>query len=326
MDSLLAFFDPELILATVAGLALAYTVFSIIGPMFDNGTLDKRMRAVVTEREKIRARERAKMMEAQKHAALRARPKQFMADIVERFSLEKLFLDDNSRRQLKMAGFRGESPIIVFLYARFVLPFIFFAVALFWLFVVNTFGMSTFQRAMISMGIGVLGVFAPVVYISNTINKRQKSIRRAFPDALDMLLICVESGMSNDAGFKRVAEEIGVSSIPLAEEMMLTSAELAFLQDRRQALENFSYRTGLNEVKSVVLALQQADRYGTPIGSALRVLSQENRDARLAEAERKASALPPKLTVPMILFFVPVLMVVILTPAYISVTHMMGTH
>jgi tight adherence protein C len=142
---------------------------------------------------------------------------------------------------------------------------------------------------------------------------------RAFPDALDLLLICVESGMSIEAGFRRVANEIGTRSIALAEELMLTTAELSYLQERRQAYENLAKRTNLDGVKSVCIALQQAERYGTPMAQTLRVLAQENRDMRMAEAEKRAAALPPKLTVPMILFFLPCLFVVILGPAIIKV-------
>src|SRR5205823_3752562 len=133
-----------------------------------------------------------------------------------------------------------------------------------------------------------------------------------------LLLICVESGMSIEAGFKKVAIEIGTQSVPLAEEFTLTTAELSFLQERRQAYENLAKRTNLEGVKAVCLALRQAERYGTPLGRTLRVMAQENRDMRMAEAEKKAAALPPKLTVPMILFFLPVLFIVILGPAAIK--------
>jgi tight adherence protein C len=159
----------------------------------------------------------------------------------------------------------------------------------------------------------------PSLFLKNRIQHRQLSIKRAFPDALDLLLICVESGMSVEAGFKRVAAEMGTQSIPLAEELTLTTAELSYLQDRRQAYQNLATRTNLEGVKSVCMALQQAERYGTPMATTLRVMSQENRDMRMAEAEKKAAGLPPKLTVPMIVFFLPVLFVVILGPAAIRV-------
>jgi len=180
------------------------------------------------------------------------------------------------------------------------------------------------QPTSLKVGLCILAAYAgmqlPWLFLKNRITKRQLSIRRAFPDALDLLLICVESGMSIEAGFKRVSEEIGSQSIALAEELTLTTAELSYLQDRRQAYDNLARRTDLEGVRSVCVALQQAERYGTPLAQTLRVLAQENRDMRMSEAEKKAAALPPKLTVPMILFFLPVLFIVILGPAAIRVT------
>ena len=146
---------------------------------------------------------------------------------------------------------------------------------------------------------------------------------RAFPDALDLLLICVESGMSIEAAFTRVASEIGSQSVELAEEFALTTAELSYLPDRRQAFENLAKRCGHSGVKAVAAALNQAERYGTPLGQALRVTAQENREMRMQEAERKAAALPAKLTVPMIVFFLPSLFIVILGPAAMRVMHLM---
>ncbi len=144
-------------------------------------------------------------------------------------------------------------------------------------------------------------------------------MRQAFPDALDLLLICVESGMSIEHAFRKVSTEIGSSSVPLAEELALTTAELSYLPERRQAYENLAKRTDLDNIKSVSTVLIQAERYGTPLGQALRVLAQESRDQRMNAAEKKAASLPPKLTVPMIVFFMPALFIVILTPALIQI-------
>jgi tight adherence protein C len=134
------------------------------------------------------------------------------------------------------------------------------------------------------------------------------------------MLICVESGMSIEAAIRKVADEIGGQSVGLAEELILTNAELSYLPERRQAYENLNARTGLESVKSVTQALIQAERYGTPVAHALRVLANESRDMRMNAAEKKAAALPPKLTVPMILFFLPVLFAIILGPAAIQVS------
>jgi len=163
-----------------------------------------------------------------------------------------------------------------------------------------------------------IGSYLPNLFVENLAQKRQQAIKLVFPDALDMLLICVQSGMSVEAAFGKVAKEIASQSMELAEELSLTTAELSYLQDRRQAFDNLGKRTGIPGVKAVTTALIQAERYGTPVGQALRVMAKENRDIRQAEAEKKAAALPPKLTVPMILFFLPVLFVVILGPAAIG--------
>ena len=170
-----------------------------------------------------------------------------------------------------------------------------------------------------AFGGALLGFYLPDMYVSNRIQNRQQSIMRAFPDALDLLLICVESGMSIEAAFTKVAAEIGQSSVELAEELGLTTAELSYLPERRQAFENLAKRCGHDGVKAVAAALNQAEKYGTPMGQALRVTAQENREMRMMEAEKKAAALPAKLTVPMILFFLPCLFVVILGPAIMRV-------
>jgi tight adherence protein C len=217
------------------------------------------------------------------------------------------------------AGYRGQAPYVAFLFFRLITPVVMFAIALFYMFVV----LELEQPPMVKFGLCLVaaygGMQVPYFFLKNRISKRQLSIKRAFPDALDLLLICVESGMSIEAAFKRVSSEIGSQSIALAEELTLTTAELSYLQDRKMAYENLAKRTDLDGVKSVCMALQQAERYGTPLAQTLRVMSQENRDMRMSEAEKKAAALPPKLTVPMILFFLPVLFVVILGPAAIRV-------
>ena len=162
------------------------------------------------------------------------------------------------------------------------------------------------------------------VYLSNRTGRRQFSIRRAWPDTLDLMVIRVESGMAVENAFRKVSEEIATQSIELAEELALTTAELPYLADRRSAHDNLGRRTGLDGVKGVVTALVQSEKYGTPVGQTLRQFAQDQRHQRLNEAEKKAAQLPPKLTVPMILFFLPVLFAVIITPTIIqlqSVTH-----
>jgi tight adherence protein C len=230
-----------------------------------------------------------------------------------------VFEAEGSREMLRQAGMRSERHLITFLAMRLIAPIV---VAI----IVFVYSSTVFadrvppQMRIVATVVGlVVGFYLPNIIVKNLKTRRQDSIRRSWSDALDLLLICVESGMAVEPAMQRVAREIGSGSVALAEELTLTVAELSYLQDRRKAFENLGKRTGLPTVKSVVTSLIQSERYGTPLGTALRVLAQENRDNRMSEAERKAAALPPKLTVPMILFFLPVIFVVILGPSVILV-------
>lgn len=315
--------DPAMIVAVLVAIAVFGTLYSLALPYLERGDLDKRMKAVSTEREMIRARERARMNaeSSSGKATLRASNNQSVRQIVDKFNLRKALVDDNTVSRLRAAGFRSQNALNMFLVARFLLPFVVMALTAVWIFVLgNLDGRPFAVRMFITIVAGYVGFYLPNIYVTNRMNKRQHSIRRAWPDALDLMLICVESGISIEAAMRRVAEEIATQSPELAEEMVLTTAELSFLQDRRTAFENLGIRTQLEGVKSVTQALIQAERYGTPIATALRVLAQEGRDERMNEAEKKAAALPPKLTVPMILFFLPVLVAVILGPAGIQVS------
>lgn len=313
--------DPSMLIAVLVAIAVFASPYTIAVPFFERGDLNKRMKAVSTERELIRARERARMSaDAGGKASLRTQNNRSVRQIVERFNLREALVDENTMNKLRAAGFRSENALNTFLVARFLLPFLFFGLAIFWVFGLdNLADKPTPIRFLVTLGIAYVGFYAPNIFISNRMSKRQHSIKRAWPDALDLMLICVESGISIEAAMRRVSEELGEASPPLAEEMVLTTAELSFLPDRRVALENLGTRTQIPLVQSVTQALIQADRYGTPISQALRVLAQEGRDDRMNEAEKKAAALPPKLTVPMILFFLPVLVAVILGPAGIQV-------
>ena len=321
-----AFFNfvlqPVNMIMLLAALATFATFVTLIAPFLEGDKLRSRMKSVASERERLKAANREALQQA-KNPRLREDSSGFMANTVTKFKLSNLIDPAETRDKLRMAGLRQPGHVITFVFCRAFGPFVFAA---------GTFGymyafmpeQTTMIRLLVSLGAGYLGFYAPNIVVKNLIQRRQVSIMRAWPDALDLLLICVESGMSIEAAFKRVAGEITSASIPLAEEMSLTNAELSYLQERRLAYENLGKRTGLVGVKAVVTSLIQAERYGTPLGSALRVLAQENRDMRMAEAERKAAALPPRLTVPMIAFFLPVIFVVILGPATIEVFALRG--
>jgi tight adherence protein C len=318
LDLLVNAIEVKTLAMVFAAIAAGATVLTIAMPLVSGNNLDKRMKSVAIEREKIRQRERERLARGEK-ATLRQSPKQYIQTVVDKFNLAKWVGQEEARLKLVQAGYRGQAPYVTYLFFRMVTPICAFAAALFYLFVVLDFNQPPLVKFGIGIGAAYLGMHMPLMLLNNKIQRRQLSIKRAFPDALDLLLICVESGMSVEAAFKRVSEEIGSQSVPLAEELTLTTAELSYLPDRRQAYENLAKRTDLDGVKSVCMALQQAERYGTPLGQTLRVMAQENRDMRMTEAEKKAAGLPPKLTVPMILFFLPVLFVVILGPAVIKV-------
>ncbi len=311
--------DPKLLTVVFAAIAAGATVLTLAMPYVVNDTLPKRMKAVAFEREKIRQRERERLASSGGKVTLRQSPKAYMKTIVENFNLSRWVGQEDARTMLLQAGHRGQAPYVTYLFFRMVMPVVALAFTVFYIYVVLNLDEPALIKIGISIGAAYFGMISPNLFLRNKIQRRQLSIKRAFPDALDLLLICIESGMSIEAAFRKVSEEIGSQSVALAEELTLTTAELSYLQDRRQAYDNLSRRTGLEGVKSVCLALQQAERYGTPLGTAMRVMAQENRDMRMAEAEKKAAALPPKLTVPMILFFLPVLFVVILGPAAIRV-------
>jgi tight adherence protein C len=282
-------------------------------------TLDKRMRAVALEREKIRQRERERLAVSSNKASLRKSSKQYMKTVVDNFNLNKWFGQDQAHTMLMQAGYRGQAPQVTYLFFRMAMPVVMLFASVFYIFVVLNLDYPPMVKVAICIACAYFGMYSPNLYLKNKIQRRQLSLKRAFPDALDLLLICVESGMSIESAFRKVSEEVGTQSVALAEELTLTTAELSYLPDRRQAYDNLSQRTGLEGVKAVCMALQQAERYGTPLGTTLRVLAQESRDMRMTEAEKKAAGLPPKLTVPMIVFFLPVLFVVILGPAAIRV-------
>ena len=313
--------NPATLVAVLVALAVFATLYTLLLPYMEGSSLQKRMKAVSSEREQMRARERARMNSENSRVSLRNQSNQSVRQIVERFNLRKALVDDNTVNRLKSAGLRSQNALNIFLVCRFLLPFGFLSAVGFWVFVLDNLSSKPFAvRLLVTIVAGYIGFYTPNIYVTNLVNKRQASIKRAWPDALDLMLICVESGISLEAAMRRVADEIATQSAELAEEMVLTTAELSFLPDRRVALENLAIRTQLDGVKAVTTALIQAERYGTPIAQALRVLAQEGRDERMNEAEKKAAALPPKLTVPMILFFLPVLVAVILGPAGIRVS------
>ena len=319
LDNIMGLLTPQIVVTLLAAVAAFATALTVLMPVLSRDRLATRMQVMATERDKMRASRLADLAKKDGQGRLRIAPKGFMQDIVERFNLRSIFETEEVRDKLKMAGLRGQAPLVAYLFFRLAMPIIIAVIALVYLFLIAAYEYPPPIKVGLALVAGYLGFHLPNMFIENLVQRRQTSIKNSFPDALDMLLICVQSGMSVEAGFGKVASEVGSQSLELAEELSLTTAELSYLQERRQAFENLGKRTGIPGIKAVATALIQAERYGTPVGQALRVMARENRDMRMAEAEKKAAALPPKLTVPMIVFFLPVLFVVILGPAIIQV-------
>ncbi|MCW6506496.1 type II secretion system F family protein [Lichenifustis flavocetrariae] len=310
--------DTQFLFSLLVAVAAMATVLTVAMPLLSPADhLNRRMKAIATERGRIRARERTRLASEKK--GLREKPKAYMLRVVEHLNLRKWVGTDTAPAQLAAAGFRGNKAEIAFLFFKLVAPLLLMGLTSFYLFVLSSSDWPVINRIAGVLFATYLGIKAPDIFLSNATQKRRASIKRAFPNTLDLLLICVESGMSIEHAIRKVGKEIGSESVAMAEELSLTAAELSYLSDRRQAYENLGTRTGTEHIKAVTSALMQAEQYGTPMGTALRVLAQESRDARMMEAEKKAASLPPKLTVPMILFFLPVLFAIIGTPAIIQV-------
>jgi tight adherence protein C len=315
--------NPQNLFSAFIAIVVFATIVTLASPMFSSNGLEGRLKSVANRREELRRRSREAMSQKGGGGSLRHADEGMYKNVVDRLQLSKLLEDPKVVDKLAQAGFRGPKPVSTFYFFRFAMPFAFAVVVAFYLYVVNGFGLLPVQKMAACFVALTAGFYAPNLYISNIAQKRRESIVSAFPDALDLMLICVESGMSIEAAIAKVGAEVGGASMELAEELSLLTAELSYLPERRLAYEGLAKRTNHPGIRSVVTAMIQAERYGTPLGSALRVMAKENRDLRLSAAEKKAAALPAKLTVPMILFFLPVLFIVIMGPAIIKIQDVM---
>ncbi len=313
--------DRQFQVALLVALAAIATVYTVIEPFLVKDKMAERMKTVAEHRERLRAAQRESF--ARKTGTLRAASAQgVLKNLVESLKLLEAFDAEEARKQLMMAGYRGQRPVFIFMAARIGMPFVAAFACWVYVYIMKGVELDSFSKLMAIVGSFFAGFYIPNIHVKNAVSKRQQKIQIAWPDALDLLLICVEAGMSIEVALQKVGQEVAGTSPELAEELGLTVAELSYLQERKAAYQNLAERTGLDGVKGVTTALIQSEKYGTPLGQSLRVMAQENRDHRMQEAERKAAALPPKLTVPMIGFFLPVLFAVILGPAIMSVMGM----
>ena len=312
-----ALVDPTNIIVFFAMLAAFATVLALALPFLQTDNLSSRLKTVAKRREELSAQQKARLNETRK-PQLRRTAKAYQQQIVDRLKLLDPTQSEALREKLSSAGYRGQGPIITFTFFRFVMPLVLALLTAIYVFLLLKSGMKLPTKLAVVVAAAGMGYLLPGIILSNKVQSRQQAITKSFPDTLDLMVICVEAGLSMEAAFTRVAREIQDSSPELSEEILLTTAELAFLPDRRNALENFAKRTGLPQVKALTTALIQSEKYGTPLSVALRVLARENRDARMSRAEKKAAALPAQLTVPMIAFFLPVIFVVLLGPAVLK--------
>lgn len=312
--------DPQfLALASVAvaavGSVLSFYFFFV--PDAGQANMKRRLSHVRERRAELRDMH---LRNSDKKAKAAERNLAMMRSALEKLKMEEMISSSELKMKLASAGYRGRSAAVRFLFIQAVAPFVTAIIAFLYLkLYLRPEEWTMTQYAIAVLLAGVVGYYLPGMLLTSQRQKRQQDILRAYPDALDLLTICVEAGMSIEQSFNKVSSEISGQSIALMEELQLTTAELSYIGDRRLAFDNFAERTQLSQVKSISSALIQAERYGTPIGQALRVISQESRDERMSRAEQKAASLPAKLTVPMMVFFVPVLFIVILGPAIIQV-------
>jgi len=313
--------DVHFLAVVLLSMGCAAGVLMALLPFLQTDNLTRRMKDVSTERERIRMRERERLAAAQSKTSLRFRSGGITKRVTETFNLASWLNTDTAKQQLSQAGFRGAGAENAFLTFRLLAPIVFFLVALIYVFLLAHLEWSFMLKIAAAICAAYIGIKAPEIFLKNKRGKRQKSMGRAYPNMVDLLIICAESGMSIEHSVRKVSMEIGAESIELAEELTLLAAEMSYLEQRRTAFENLNNRTGIESIRQLTTVLVQSEKYGTPLGSALRVLAQESRDQRMTAAEKKAASLPPTLTVPMILFFLPGLFCAILGPAAIQINH-----
>lgn len=302
-----------------AVLVAIYNVLTVRNPM------TKRVKALNERREQLKAGITAST--AKRRARLVR--KNHTADKMRTFLGRLQVLQDSQikevQQKLAQAGIRSKDLAVAVIFGRMVLPILFGGLAVFLIYIIDMWpDLTSFKRSGFTMAALILGYKAPDLFVDNKRQKRTDAIRKGLPDALDLLVICAEAGLTVDSAFSRVSKELGRAYPELGEEFALTSIELGFLTERRQAFENLAYRVNLESVKGVVTTMIQTEKYGTPLASALRVLSAEFRNERMMRAEEKAARLPAIMTVPLIMFILPVLFIVILGPAACSLSDAMS--
>ncbi len=312
-----ALHDPT-VLSFVCGLGAVVVVVLIWMALVDDNPLEDRLKGIAERRKELTEAQR-QLKKSRRENLIKT---DFIKRLVQKMRLEQGKQTSELRLKLARAGYRSREAVMTYLLIRIVSPVLIGFIAFFVLFVAQAFSFDTMPRMLAFCGMLVLGVMLPSLYVKNLSQKRASILRKAMPDALDLMVICAEAGLSLDAALARVSRELEPSCPELAEEVGLTGVELSFFPERSQALQNLGDRVPLPGVVGLVNTLIQTERYGTPLAQALRVLSGEMRNDRIMAAETKAAKLPATLTVPMILFILPPLFVVLLGPAILKVVSM----
>ncbi len=311
--------DLENLIIVLGAIGTFLGIVAVVLPFTQRDLLAPRLKVVAARREELRKA----ALDSERKPVSRLSEKKahinLMGQVLGRLNLRKQLDSREVRLMLTRAGLRGQAPMIMFLFARLFLPLVMAVVVFMVLMSMSSLQLPPSVRLMVILVAAGFGFYLPNILVKNLTEKRHSVIVEVFPDALDLLVICVEAGLSLEAAFTRVAADIGQQAPELAEELGLTTAELSFLGDRRKAIDNFAQRVDTPAVRSLAVALTQSEKYGTPLSVSLRVLAQENRDARLTAAEKKAGALPALLTGPMIVFFLPTVFIVLLGPAIIQI-------
>jgi tight adherence protein C len=311
---------PDALVLVMAGMSAMVAVYAVWNALVVRDPLGARLKSLAERRAALKAGLTAPSRRKERQKASVGLMKQF----VDKFKLLKNRPSTSLPMKLARAGFRSKDAPVVYTFCMVAMPVVFGAVAAIVLFVLELYHMSDQGKLGVTVAALGLGFMAPGMFIKNATTKRQKALRKQLPDGLDLLVICAEAGLGLDAAFSRVSKEMVKSSPELADEVGLTSIELSFLPERRQALNNLTERTNMSELRAVVNTLMQTEKYGTPLAQSLRVLSSEFRNERLLRAEEKAARLPAILTVPMIIFILPVLFIVLIGPAILRAIDALG--
>ncbi len=312
--SILSTLNIENLIMFGAGLQAFLVVIFVWNALLVRDVKGKRMKAIATQQKALQD----KSLKAEKHGLNRPQVMNAITRFVEKLNVLRSQEADKMADHLAQAGYRNREALNIYFFSRFALPFVFGGLAVVWLYVLGMGEFEPLGRMIIACSAVLAGAYAPKLYVTNLATKRRESLEKALPDCLDLLVVCAEAGLSLDMALKRVSHEMMGPNPEMAEELSLTSMELGFLPDRSDALSNLNRRTDMPGLRSVVGALQQTERYGTPLAQSLRVLSKEFRTERMLKAEEKAAKLPATLTIPMIVFIMPSLFIVLIGPAIIK--------